>query len=313
MAEELVAEASGIARPEPVRFQMISRARWAQANVTSLTTMLRPLADKVAPRLARLPMPVRVAQRGLVSAEVGVILGYISRRVLGQYDILVPETGRRRSNSDGAPLYFVGINMVGIAERSRFDLDDFALWVAVHEVTHRFQFAGVPWLKPHFLELVETYLNSVDIESRVLTQRLGQAARRLMSGRVPPEERNPIYLLATDEQRAAFDRIQALMAVVEGHGNYVMDTAGARAIPSFARMREAFDRRRQQASLAQRIINNLIGLETKLRQYELGQSFCNEIVRTHGPGALAYLWESPDHIPSLDELKVPEKWLSRVA
>ncbi|HEV3473424.1 MAG TPA: zinc-dependent metalloprotease [Actinomycetota bacterium] len=309
-AEQLVASASGIETPPPVRWDVITRARWAEANVTSLTTMLKPLADKVAVRLARLPLPVRIAQRTLVSVEVGVLLGYISRRVLGQYDILVPE-GRRKGAA--APLYFVGINMVETERRLGFVPEDFALWVAVHEVTHRFQFAGVPWLRPHFLELVEGYLSSVEIDSRVLSQRLTTAAKRLISGKVPPDERNPIYLLASPEQRLAFDRIQALMAIVEGHGNFVMDAVGAQVIPSFARMRGAFDSRRQQASLVQRVLNNLIGLETKLRQYELGQAFCEHVARAHGAVAISHLWASPEHIPSLEELKAPDKWLSRVA
>ena len=310
-AEDLVAGASGIAPPPPVRWDVITRARWAETNVSSMATMLKPLADKVAVRLARLPFPVRIAQRTLVSVEVGVLLGYISRRVLGQYDILVPEGGRK--GATGAPLYFVGINMVETERRLGFVPEEFALWVAVHEVTHRFQFAGVPWLRPHFLELVEGYLSSVEIDSRVLSQRLTTAARRLMSGKVPPDERNPIYLLASDEQRAAFDRIQALMAIVEGHGNFVMDSVGARVIPSFARMRAAFDSRRRQTNLVQRVLNNLIGLEMKLRQYELGQAFCEHVARAEGSEALGYLWASPDHIPSLEELRVPDKWLSRVA
>lgn len=310
-AEELVAAVSGIDTPPPVRWDVITRARWAEANVASMSAMIRPLADKVAVRLARQPFPLRIAQRAIVSVEVGVVLGYISRRVLGQYDILVPEGGHK--GSSGAPLYFVGINMVETERRLGFVPEDFALWVAVHEVTHRFQFAGVPWLRPHFLELVEGYLATVDIDSRVLSQRLTAAAKRLMSGKVPPEERNPIYLLASEEQRREFDRIQALMAIVEGHGNFVMDSVGAHVIPSFARMRAAFDGRRRQASFVQRVLNNLIGLETKLRQYELGQAFCEHVAHAEGAAALAYLWAAPDHIPSLEELKAPDKWLSRVA
>ncbi len=310
-AEALVAEVSGIPSPPPVRWDVISRARWVEANVSSLVKMLKPLADKVAARLAATPWPLRMAQRGVVSVELGVLLGYISRRVLGQYDVLVPdEPGRGRG---GAPLYFVGVNLLETQRRLDFVPDDFALWVAVHEVTHRYQFAGVPWLKPHFFGLLEGYLASVEIDSRVLSQRLATAARRVISGRVPPEERNPVYLLASDEQKAALNRIQALMAVVEGHGNFVMDAAGSSEIPSFQKMRAAFEGRRKQTNVVQRIVNNVIGLEMKLRQYELGQAFCEHVAQRAGRDALAHLWASPDHIPSLDELRSPELWLKRVA
>jgi coenzyme F420 biosynthesis associated uncharacterized protein len=313
-AEEYVAAASGIPAPPPVRWGVITRGDWAAANVASMTTLIKPLADKVSHRLDALPLPVRLAQRMVVSVELGVLLGYISRRVLGQYDVLVPDEEPVRSRrGPGAPLYFVGINMVEIGDRFAFVPQEFALWVAVHEVTHRFQFAGVPWLKPHFFGLVEGYLASVEIDSRTLNKRLGSAARKLMSGTLPPEERNPIYLLASEEQRAALDQVQALMAVVEGHGNYVMDSVGAQVIPSYARMRSIFEGRRRQTNFVQRVINNVIGLEMKLRQYELGQAFCERIAERGGADAVGYLWESPEHIPTLDELRAPETWLSRVA
>jgi coenzyme F420 biosynthesis associated uncharacterized protein len=319
-AEEYVAAASGIPAPPPVRWGVITRADWAAANVASMGELIKPLADKVSRRLDAVPFPqgppFRFAQRMVVSVEMGVLLGYISRRVLGQYDILVPDESPargRRGSSRSAPLYFVGINMVEVGDRFAFVPEEFALWVAVHEVTHRFQFAGVPWLKPHFFGLVEGYLASVEIDSRDLNKRIGTAARKLMSGKLPPEERNPIYLLASEEQRVALDQIQALMAVVEGHGNYVMDAVGAEVIPSFSRMRSTFDGRRKQTNLVQRVINNVIGLEMKLRQYELGQAFCERIAERGGAKAVSYLWESPEHIPSVEELRAPETWLSRVA
>jgi len=315
-AEELVAQASGIPAPPPVRWGVISRGDWAAANVASMSALIKPLTDKVAHRLYSMPAPARIAQRMIVSVELGVLLGYISRRVLGQYDILVPDEvlpRSRRAAGGGAPLYFVGVNMVEIGNRFRFVPDEFALWVAVHEVTHRFQFAGVPWLKPHFFSLVETYLSSVEIDSRALSKRLGTAARKLVSGNLPPEERNPVYLLASEEQRVALDQIQALMAVVEGHGNYVMDAVGAEVIPSFRRMRSTFEGRRKQSNMIQRIINNVIGLEMKLRQYELGQAFCERIAKQGGPSAVGYLWRSPEHVPTLEELRSPETWLNRVA
>ena len=316
-SEELVAAASGIVAPAPVRWKVIGRAQWAEANIGSMATMIQPLADKVGRRLDTLPYPVRFAQRMVVSVELGVLIGYVSRRVLGQYDLLVPDDidarGRRRHPTGGAPLYFVGPNMVETEKRLRFVPEEFALWVALHEVTHRFQFAGVPWLKDRFFGLVQSYLSSVDVDGRALSRRIASAAKRLASGKIPPEERNPVYLLSSDEQRAWLDQIQALMAVVEGHGNYVMDSVGAQVIPSFPRMRSVFEGRRKQASAVQRVINNVLGLEMKLRQYELGQEFLERIVAREGEGVLIHLWADPSHLPTMDELRVPERWLTRVA
>ena len=317
-SEELVAEASGIPAPPPVRWSVIGRAQWAEANIGSMEEMIKPLVDKVGHRLDSLPFPVRIAQRTIVSVEMGVLLGYMSRRVLGQYDLLVPDDAsktrsRRRHPTGGAPLYFVGVNMVETERRLGFVPEEFALWVALHEVTHRFQFAGVPWLKERFFGLVRSYLGSVDLDGRALSKRLSTAAKRLASRELPPEERNPVYLLSSDEQRVWLDQIQALMAVVEGHGNFVMDTVGEQVIPSFRKMRSLFEGRRKQASAVQRVINNVLGLEMKLRQYEVGQEFLTRVVANEGLAVLDHLWADPAHLPTIQELRNPESWLKRVA
>jgi coenzyme F420 biosynthesis associated uncharacterized protein len=308
-AEALVAEHAGITPPPPVAWRLIDRAAWAEANISGMAELLAPLTERVGARLERLPLPVRLAQRGFVSVEVGVLLGYVSRRVLGQYDLLVPEA----ADGKGAPLYFVGPNLVETERRLGLVPRDFTLWVALHEITHRFQFAGVPWLRPRFFALIEGYLKTLDLDARGLALRLAGAARRLASRATPAAERTPVYLFASDEQRAMLDEMQAFMAVVEGHGNYVMDAAGADAIPTFARMRALFQARRAQANALQRAVNGVIGLELKLRQYELGQAFCERVAARAGPGTLGALWAAPEHLPSLQELEEPERWLSRVA
>src|SRR5918996_4448745 len=176
-SEELVAEASGIPAPTPVRWRIIDRAAWADSNIRSLSTLLAPLGDRLGEKLERAPFPLRLTQRAVVSAEVGALLGYVSRRVLGQYDLLVADAGP--DGSGDAVLYFVGPNMVETERRFGFVPEEFALWVAVHEVTHRFQFAGVPWLQKRFFALVERYFNLLDVDARSLSKRLGEATRRL--------------------------------------------------------------------------------------------------------------------------------------
>jgi coenzyme F420 biosynthesis associated uncharacterized protein len=305
-AEALVAEVSGIPAPPPVRWAIVDRSTWAAANIQGMVTMLQPLADRLGQRLDAQPVAARLAQRTAVSVEIGALLGFVSRRVLGQYDLLVTEDDPFRT-----PLYFVGPNMVEIERRYGFVPEDFALWVAVHEVTHRFQFEGVPWLRQRFLDLIHTYLGAVELDAKGFAQRLAGALKRLTARDVPPEEKGPMYLLANEEQRRLIGQIQALMAVVEGHGNYVMDTVGDQVIPSVGRMRAVFDRRREQTNIIQRAVGHAIGLEMKMRQYELGQRFCDAVVATQGSGALARLWRDPDHFPSLDELREPS--LARVA
>ncbi|CAN5415553.1 hypothetical protein BH18ACT16_BH18ACT16_01570 [soil metagenome] len=265
-AAELVAEVSGIPAPPPVEWGLVDRGAWADANVDSLVLLLAPLAERIGDRLDQAPVGVRLAQRGIVSVEVGALLGYVSRRVLGQYDVLVPEvSGAAERPARSAPLMFVGPNLVETERRFSFVPQDFSLWIAVHEMTHRFQFSGVPWLKARFMSLVSSYLDGVELDARHFATRVRRAALRLRSGALPPEERNPVYLLASDEERSRLDQLQALMAVVEGHGNYVMDAVGAEAIPTFARMRRTFDHRRRHQTSLQRAIHHGIGLERKRR------------------------------------------------
>jgi coenzyme F420 biosynthesis associated uncharacterized protein len=307
-SEELVAAHSGIPAPAPVRWGVVDRATWVEANIRGMNTMIAPLAERIGKRMDTMPLPTRWAQTAVVSAEVGALLGFVSRRVLGQYDLLVAE-----DDVKGTPLYFVGINMVETVRRHGFVPEEFALWVALHEITHRFQFEGVPWLRQHFIDLVHSYLRSVELDAKTFSQRLAGALRRLRSSDTPPEEKSPVFLLASDEQRALLSQIQALMAVVEGHGNYVMDAIGKEVIPSFERMRAVFSQRSDQSSFFQKVIGHAIGLEMKLRQYELGQQFCDAVVARDGHSALSRLWTDPDRFPSMEELRDPQRWLSRVA
>ena len=317
-SEELVARFSGIPAPPPVNWGIIDRAQWAEVNIKGMTAMLGPLHDKISQRLEQAPLPARLLQTTAVSTEIGLLLGYISKRVLGQYDLLVSEEAvapstRRRAGGVPPSLYFVGPNMVETERRFGFIPEEFALWVALHEVTHRFQFEGVPWLRPRFLSLVHEYLGSVDLDAKGLAQRLAGAGRKLISKDVPAEEKSPMYLFASQEQRKVLNDIQALMAVVEGHGNFVMDTVGEKVIPSFRQMRHVFQRRRQQQSFMQRVFAQAIGLEMKLRQYELGQAFCEGVAARGGVDALSHLWVDPSHFPSMEELREPDSWLTRVA
>jgi coenzyme F420 biosynthesis associated uncharacterized protein len=286
-----------------------------------MSSLIAPIADRLGARFDSIPAPARFLQRAVISTEIGAMLGYVSRRVLGQYDVLVPERQvdelprwkRRRHPTGGASLYFVGANMVETEQRLGFVPEDFALWVSVHEVTHRFQFEGVPWLRDRFFGLIHSYVDALQLDAKSFARRLASAGRRLVARSVPDEERNAVYLLASEEQRGFLDEIQALMAVIEGHGNYVMDAVGAQTIPSFERMRRAFKRRREQTNLLQKVINHAIGLEMKMRQYEMGQSFCEAVAERGGREVLGHLWEAPENLPTLGELRSPERWVSRVA
>ncbi len=312
-SEGLVAEITRIAPPPSVNWKIIDRRTWAESNIQSMQQMLAPVADKIGHKLDKAPLPMRIAQRSILSVEVGALLGYVSRRVLGQYDLLLGGGDADRGAADRGVLYFVGSNMVETERHLGFVPEDFALWVSVHEVTHRFQFAGVPWLRERFFDLMGEYLDTVQLDPRKLTERVKEAAGKLRDRSSSPDERNPVYLLSSPEQRVVMDKIQALMSVVEGHGNFVMDAVGEDVIPSFRRMRHVFEGRRKQTGIAQRVINNVLGLEMKLRQYEVGREFCDRVAERGGLDAVAHIFEDADSFPTMAELKAPDLWLGRVA
>jgi putative hydrolase len=108
------------------------------------------------------------------------------------------------------------------------------------------------------------------------------------------------------------ERLQATMSLVEGHAEHVMDAVGAEVLPSLPRLRAAMTRRREHRGLPWRVLERLLGLELKMRQYEEGRRFCDAVVLADGPTALARAWRSVEDLPTAAELHAPELWLARV-
>jgi coenzyme F420 biosynthesis associated uncharacterized protein len=305
LAEQLVAEYTGLCVPGSARAQVVDRASWVSANVQSMRRLLAPLTARVGAHMAR--SPVAPIGRRIAGTETGVLLGYLAQRVLGQYDLLVLD-------DDGASdaVYYVGGNILSLEKRFAFRPRDFRLWIAVHECTHRAQFTGVPWMKPYYLSLVHATLSSIDPDPRTLVQALARAADELRSGRNPLDDGGLVALLATDEQRGALSRVQSLMSLLEGHGNSVMNRIGRDHVAGQARMARVLQARRQSTGLAS-LLHKIVGLDSKMRQYEVGEAFIADVEREAGPRAIDPAWQGPEMLPTADELRDPQAWLHRVA
>jgi coenzyme F420 biosynthesis associated uncharacterized protein len=326
-AEALVGEHTGlVSLAGPAHALVLDRPAWATANLASFRTMLRPVTTRMAARMAGNPMAG--AGRKLAGAELGMLVGYLSQRVLGQYDLLVPggETGdgtdpagadpARRpppigADATGDAVYYVGANVLGLEKRFAFRPRDFRLWIALHEVTHRAQFTGVPWMRSYFLDLVEQSMGIADPDPQRLTRAVRKVIAEVRQRRNPLDDGGIVSLFASPEQRAVLDRVQALMTLLEGHGNLVMDALGARHVHGQARMSEALKARRQQGGLTRQIFKAL-GLEMKMRQYEVGERFCLAVTGLAGPRGIDAAWHRPENLPTLSELNEPEAWLARV-
>jgi coenzyme F420 biosynthesis associated uncharacterized protein len=280
--------------------EVVGREDWLRANLGSMRTIMRPLE-------AKLPEsgPLSAVGGVLTGAEIGALVGYLSQRVLGQYELVIIDAASPER------LLFVAPNLREAARRLEVDEADLVAWVAFHEVTHAVQFTGVPWLREHLAGLLERLLETVDVKvdlSSVL--RLDLDDLRALVERI--RESGLLTLAAGPERMALIDEMQAVMAVVEGHAEHVMDAVGADALDSLDELREAMNRRREDKPPPVRLFEKLMGLELKMRQYQLGKAWVDTVVAEGGIELLNRVWERPEHLPTLHEIELPEAWLGRI-
>lgn len=308
-AAELVTEFTGLVPPSQPHAGVLDRGGWVDANVTSMRRLVAPMIAKLGARLSRSPLaPV---SRHASGAEIGVLLGYMSQRVLGQYDLLVPEEDESVLAANGDAVYYVGGNILALEKRFAFRPLEFRRWIAIHELTHRAQFTGVPWLRGYFLSLVERTLGLVDPDPRVLLRAIARAAEALSRGRNPFDEAGLVGLFVSSEQRVVLDDVQALMSLLEGHGNHVMNVLGARHVQGVERMERVLNARREAHGVSGQV-QKALGIQMKLRQYALGEAFIKHVVERAGERAIDTAWAGPEALPTLAELHAPDRWLERV-
>lgn len=307
-AEALVAAETGLhSLAGPARARVTDRAGWIRANVASFQRLLRPLLDKFEERMGSGPLaPVT---RRVTGIELGLVLGWMSTRVLGQYDLLVVE---EESPHEQDIVYYVGPNILAIEKAYAFPPMQFRQWIALHELTHRAQFTGVPWLRPHFLSLVEELLGAVDPDPQQLADGLRRAAAAVRGGKGAQTEGGLAGLLANPEQQGALASLSGLMSLLEGHGDVTMDRAGEDLVPSAPRFARVLRQRRTQAKGIAKLMQQLLGLEAKLAQYEQGERFIAHVEKDGGPELLARVWEDAGHLPSIDEIRAPQDWIARI-
>lgn len=307
-AEELVAQATGLrSLSGSARARVTDRPGWIHANVASFQRLLRPLTDKVGEHMGS--GPIAPVARGIAGAELGALLGWMSTRVLGQYDLLVIED---EDPDDQDIVYYVGPNILALEKRFAFPPREFRLWLALHEVTHRAQFTGVEWMRPHFLSLVESTVDAVDPDPQRFVEALKRVTDALRAGRKPLDDGGLAMLFAGPEQREVLERMSGLMSLLEGHGDVTMDRAGAELIPSADRFGRVLRARRKQVRGPARLIQRLIGLEAKLSQYEQGEQFIAAVEEAGGTELLDRAWEHPENLPTLDEIRSPHAWVDRI-
>ena len=310
LAEELVAAETGLhSLAGPARGKVTDRAGWVRANISSFQRLLTPLTERMAPRVSGPTVPI---MRAAAAAEIGLLLGWMSGRVLGQYDLLVAGGSDDEPAADADLVYYVGPNVLALEKKFGFPPREFRLWLALHEVTHRAQFTGVPWLREHYLGLVSETLGEIDPDPKRIVDGLRRAVEQVRAGQNPLAEGGIAALFATEQQRGALQRIGGMMSLLEGHGDVTMDRAAADRIPSAERFSRVLRQRRKQASPGAKLVQQLIGLSAKLDQYAQGEAFIAAVEGAGGQPLLRRAWEGPEQLPSVEEIRAPELWIERV-
>lgn len=291
--------------------EAVGRPAWRAANYAGFDTLLAPVLEKAGAGLGPLQGPALLGMGALLGAEAGAITGLLGRRVLGQVDV--------RLTAPEAPLRLLLVvpNLHATAELLEVDEAQLVRWVTVHEMTHAVQFTGVPWLRAHLGSLIQELLAGVTGRGTSLTSlRLPDLAD--VRAVVNQVRTGSVLSLVTGPERAALlERIQATMSLIEGHAEHVMDAAGAEVLPDLDELRAALQRRRESAATggfnAWRLVERLLGLELKLKQYEDGRRFCDAVVAQTDVATLHRAFAGPELLPSAAELADPAAWVARVA
>lgn len=315
-AAPLVAAAIGSEMPNRVlHVAVVSRAEWVAANIGSFRQLFAPIERFHAEGLAEEGNSGAIGNllfgginQALLSAEVGTLLGYLARHVLGQYDLslLAPEM---RSGK----LYFVEPNITALQTQLGLDPDDFRLWITLHEVTHAYQFEAHAWLRPYFDQLLNEYFDTLREDLGALRE--GALGLRTFIERARSRDKSQgwIEVVMTPQQRDIFQRIQALMTIVEGSGNYVMNSVGKELLPSYDYIHERVEHRQGNRKLIEKLFMRITGLDIKMEQYALGEVFLKHVAEAKGQPFANLAWRGPDYLPIIEEIKNPDAWIARVA
>jgi coenzyme F420 biosynthesis associated uncharacterized protein len=314
--ERPVREVTGLqSKMAPGKVAVVDRAGWIRANVDGFRVVLDPLAEQMRQRTPGAPgsgLAMNVGSR-ITGAQAGLMLSYLSSRVLGQYELFLPPGTGENGDEPVGRLTLVAPNIVAVERELQVNPRDFRRWVCLHEETHRVQFTSVPWLRAYVQDQMSEFLLASELDPGAIFNRLRAAAEAVAGAVRGGDSESLVEAVQTPRQREILARLTALMTLVEGHGDYVMDAVGPQVVPSVAEIREKFNTRRRTAGRVEQTIRRLLGIDLKMRQYAEGARFVRTVVEAIGMDGFNRVWESPETIPTMAEIADPSVWIARVA
>jgi coenzyme F420 biosynthesis associated uncharacterized protein len=278
-SEPLIADYLKVELPEPIqRIQVVDRAEWLEANIFNFAELFKFIEEiyrkNTSSRTVGAMLASGVNER-LMSIQIGVLLGVLARKVLGQYDLslLAPEP-------TAGTLYFVEPNIAKIQQTLGLNAHDFRLWIALHETTHAYEFEAYPWVREHFNGLLRRYFDQLNHQLQSLRGSVGPLLQRIIENW--GKGRHWMELVLTEEQRRIFNELQALMSLVEGYSNHIMNAIGKEILPNFEEIERRIEERKGRRSVAEQLFNRITGMDLKLAQYAEGQRFVDAVVQQRG-------------------------------
>ena len=305
----LVREFTGlVAEERTAPILVVDRRGWIQANADGFAQVLTPLVDRLQEkRGAPSPLAEAVGSR-VTGLEVGTLLGFMSSKVLGQFDPFYAPPG----SPDAGRLLLVAPNIVHTENEMGVDRNDFRLWVCLHEETHRVQFTAVPWMRDHIHAQIEELVGGIEVDPAKVAQVLSEGVKRLGDVLRGADDVSLLELFSSARQREILDRVTAVMSLLEGHADVVMDGVGPEVIPTVEHIRRRFNERRKGTGYLDRVIRKLLGLDAKMAQYRNGAAFVRSAVEQVGMDGFNAVWAEPANLPTRPEIGDPAAWVRRV-
>lgn len=308
-SQPLIDKYLNVTLPEPLsRVHVVDRREWIEANIRSFTHLFKPIEElyRNAARKAGRNPQITSINRAVVGMQVGGLIGILARKVLGQYDLslLSPK-------AEPGSLYFVEPNLSAIQEQLGVDPEQFRLWITLHETTHAYEFEAYPWVRDHFQGLIRRYFGEMESQLEQIRNGLGTYLNRIFRGKQEGDS-HWIESVLTPNQRAVFNELQALMSLVEGYSNHIMNAVGREILPTFDQIESRMHQRKQNRSLFDELFNRITGMQLKMEQYEQGEKFVNALADHGGKELAARVWEGPEMLPSLQEIRNPQLWIDRI-
>jgi coenzyme F420 biosynthesis associated uncharacterized protein len=251
------------------------------------------------------PAAVTAVSARVAAMQMAGVLAFASTKVLGQYEVFTP-TGQGR-------LLLVAPNIIAAEQQLGVNPRDFRLWVCLHEETHRVQFGAVPWLSEYMTGLIHEFLELSPTSSAETARRFRAVLAAVFAAVRNVDGPSVMDAAQSPAQRGVFDRVTALMSLLEGHADFVMDDVGPEIVPSVAAIRAKFENRREQPGAVDGVVRRVLGLDVKLRQYSDGRRFVSQVVEAVGRDGFNRVWSNSASLPTRAEILNPTAWTRRVA